>query len=167
MRKLWIIILAVFMLLSLIGCTDEGQIDNTLAFYYRNPAFSYDAQCSPLIAEQRDSTAFTSLEETLAAYLAGPVSENLKSPFPADLKLINIVREGDNLQLTLSDEIGNLTGLDLTFACCCIAKTCMELTDAVNIVISAETALLGGEKSITMNESNMNLLDSTQQPRSQ
>lgn len=167
MRKLWSVLLIFLLLLSFWGCTDGNQNQNTVAFYYRNPEFNYDAQCSPLTVEKRDSAVFSSPEETLAAYFAGPVSENLTNPFPAELKLILMAKDADTLYLTLSDEFADLDGLELTFACCCIAKTCMELTNTKNVVISAETSLLGGEKSITLNENNMNLLDSTQQSRNQ
>lgn len=167
MKKTWSYVLIFLLLLGLCGCSDGNQTHNTVAFYYRNPTFSYDAQCSALTAEQRDSTAFSSHEEILAAYFAGPLSENLVSPFPSGLELILMTKDANTLFLTLSDEIAELSGLELTFACCCIAKTCLELTDAENVVISAETGLLGGEKSITVNEDNMNLLDGTQQPRHQ
>ena len=167
MKKYWAILLIAAMLLCFSGCKESEDKQNTVAFYYRNPDFSYDAQCLPLIAEHRDSASFATLEETLSAYLSGPLTENYKNPFPAGLKILSIAEDANTLYLSFSDELAGLTGLELSLACCCIAKTCLELTDAKNIVISAETALLGGEKTITLNENNLNLLDSTQQSRDQ
>lgn len=163
MRRFIAMLLTCILLLSFSGCAEQGEESDALSFYYRAGEFSYDAQSSLLQAEYRDSSSFSSLEDALAAYLAGPQSENLRDPFPSGLSLISLRAEGDTLYLTLSDVLGSLTGLELTIALCCIAKTAMGLTDAENICISAQTVLLDGERTITLNEKNMNLLDMLRQ----
>ena len=65
----------------------------------------------------------------------------------------------NTLYVTVSKELAQLSGLELTLACSCLSMTCMELTGAENIVISAENSLLDGQKSITMNKDTLLLID--------
>lgn len=167
MKQVAVLLLTALLALSLVACNDSATVQNQVVFYYQNAELSYNATDSALASETRDGSTYNNLEETLLVYLAGPVESNHISPFPVGLQLVSLRRESNTLYLVFSDELSNLSGLKLTVACCCIAQTCLGLTDAENICISAETVLLGGERSITLNESNMNLLDSTQQAKSE
>ncbi len=163
MKQITFLLIALLLLLSLASCSNSATVENQVIFYYQHAQPKYDVTDSALAAEIQDGSAYSDLEEALLSYLAGPASSSHVSPFPAGVRLISLEQDANTLYLVFSDELSELSGLKLTIACCCIAQTCLGLTDAENICISAETGLLGGERSITLNESNMNLLDSTQQ----
>lgn len=165
MKKALLLLLCAGMLLCFFGCNNQETWEKPVRFYYLGTDFSYDAQCTAIQSETREGAEFATLEDTLAAYLKGPNSGNLTSPFPAGLRLISVRQEENTLHVTVTRHLANLSGLNLTIACCCIAKTCMELTDAENITIQAEDALLGSERTITLNAENMILLDNVQQPK--
>jgi hypothetical protein len=97
----------------------------------------------------------------LQLYLSGPQDSTLRSPFPAGLRIITVNRTGKTLYLTLSHDLANLSGLELTVACASLTKTCMALTGVSAVQIRAQGgALLDGAGYIYMDESNLLLLDS-------
>lgn len=167
MKKIALFLLTLMIILSISACKEAENAQNTVSFYYRAAQLDYSVSGSTIIAENRNADDFSSWEEALSVYLAGPVGTNATNPFPSNLRLVSATMDGNNLLLTFSDELGELSGLDLTIASCCIAKTAMALTDATSVSISAESALLGGEKMITLDEDAMSLLDVTQQGKSE
>ena len=166
MKEIMSLLLCMLTLFSIAGCKKTESYTNPVTFYYLGNDLSYDAQASAIQGETREGAGMVTLENMLTLYLQGPESEELSSPFPAGLVLISAVQEADTLHLTFSRQLGNLSGLNLTVACCCIARTCLDLTDAVNITIQAQDSLLGGERSLTFHAENMLLLDQVQQPQS-
>ena len=60
----------------------------------------------------------------------------------------------------LNDATARLTGLDLTIACACLTATVCDMTGVQMVTIKAETQLLDGNKSITMQRDHLLLLDS-------
>ena len=162
MKQFLTIFLAVLLLLPLFGCKQSDPGEDLVAFYYKARDIKYDPQFSPLEAEHHSKSDFTTWEQALKAYLAGPEDSNLVNPFPAGLTLISFQEDSGALALVLSNDLSALTGTELTIACCCIAKTCLEMTGAERISISAETELLDGERSITLDHETINLLDHTQ-----
>lgn len=162
MKKLMILLLAFLLLLPVAGCRKEPVYEEPLTFYYRKAIFDYEADCSAVETEIREGADYESLEETIAIYLAGPVNPELANPFPAELKLLSAQLKDGTLYLTFSDTLAEICGWDLTLCCCCITLTCLELTDASQVCIAAESATLNGEKNITMNRDCLILVDSTQ-----
>ena len=166
MKKIISVFLCILALFCMTGCKKTESYVQPVTFYYFHNDFSYDAHASAIQGEIREGAEMDSLEQTLTLYLQGPESEALSSPFPTGMVLISAVQEADTLLLTFTRQLGNLSGLDLTIACCCIARTCLELTDAVNITIQAQDALIGGERSLTFHADNILLLDQVQEPKS-
>lgn len=163
MRKLAALILLSLMLFNLAGCGKEQQYKQPISFYYKTANLSYDAVCSTITPEIREGADLQSTQDILNLYFAGPNSDSMVSPFPADLTLISCQLDEDTLYLIVSDELAALSGIDLTLACCCMTLTCLSVTDADTVCIQAETALLGGQKSITMDTDAFLLLDSSDQ----
>ena len=161
MKKLFLILLAALLLL-LSACRQSQPREDQIAFYYKASTMKYDPNYSPFQAEYRNSSDYETLEQALSAYFAGPLGAELDNPFPVGLSLISYREENGTLHLILDDSLAKLTGKELSIACCCIAKTCLGLTDAEKISISAENELLDGEKSITLSQDTMNLLDNSQ-----
>lgn len=162
MKKIFILILCIALCGCLPACKESVSYVQPVTFYYLSTNLSYDAQCNAIVGEVREGADFQTGFDTLAAFLDGPLGENLTNPFPAGLELVGIELFRDTLYLTFNDEISRLTGLDLTIACCCIAKTCFGLIEADSVSISAENALLDGEKAIVLRQEDILLLDTTE-----
>ena len=166
MKKVFLILLCLACFITLAGCKKEASYVEPIHFYYVSTEPSYEVQSTAIASEVREGKAVATLEDAFILYLQGPESEGLRSPFPAGLQLVSSETEGNTLILTFSWHLSKLSGLDLTIACCCIARTCMEFADVENVTIQASDSLLGGERSLTFHAENMLLLDQAQQPKS-
>ena len=161
MKRFLALMLTAASILSLCACSKAPSYERPVSFYYPVSEMQYDATGSAISPEVREGKDLTSLESTLELYLNGPQDSAYTDPFPQGLRIQDIDSIESTLYLTFSDELGKLSGMDLTVACCCITLTCLELTNASNIFIQAESVLLGGEKSITMNRDCLLLLDNS------
>ena len=163
MKKMTVFLLLTAILLSLMGCLEQKEpITTPVSFYYPRSEFTYGSTDSVTTAEVRDAALFSNDHfAILSAYLAGPKKEDLKSPFPTGTTLTQLSVANGTASIILSDHIAVLSGIDLTVACVCLTRTIMELTGAKRVEISAETKLLGGSKSITMDSSNVYLSESS------
>ena len=164
MKKLLLLILAATLLLG--GCYKEDPVENPVVFYYipQEPMVESDFHhdMSYIRSETRDGTNLgTSLPEILTAYLQGPSADSaLRSPFPTGTKLYNVNLTQETLYITMDGSFAELTDLDLTIACVCLTRTCMELTDAQTVQIAAKGALLDGAEYIRLDASSVELTDS-------
>lgn len=165
MKKTFLCILCIALLLSLIGCQKQPDFEQPVTFYYQTLNNSYEAESAAIQSETREGKDLVDLQQVFTNYLQGPASESLFSPFPAGLRLVSYEWRLNTLYLTFSDQLGDLTGLELTIACCCIALTCLDMTGASKVCISAENALLGGEKTVSFTPEEILLLDLVQQPK--
>ena len=98
----------------------------------------------------------------MALYLNGPTDNRLYSPFPKDLEIQSIQRDGSTLTITVNDSLAKLKGMKLTKACACLALTCLDLTDAETVSIQAATELLNNQKSIDLTRDSLVLLDTAE-----
>jgi hypothetical protein len=161
MKKWMIFVLAVIVALSSWGCTAQrDKLQDPVHFYYLPQAYRFGTEDSVLAFEQRDGVTFRENPEALLRnYLEGPRDTTLRSPFPTGTGLIRLEIEGDTAYVLLSQAFSQLTGYRLTLACACVASTCLDYFDCVNVCISAENSLLDGEKSITLNAKTLLLYD--------
>lgn len=158
MKRFVSIWLAVCFLLCLCSCA-EGGFQAPLRFYYPRAAYRYDGDNGVIHYEVQEGSSLPSLSDRLSTYLAGPVDPMLVSPFPEDVRLVNLTLDGSDLYLVLSDEFAQLTGLSLSIACVCLTRTCLELTDVQTVHICAETLALDGSSSLILTGQDMLLLD--------
>lgn len=159
MKKLFVIILSVLLLVGICGCEKETPQPEGIAFYYCVSELSFGIYDSTIAAEYRQGIAKDNWAAILDVYLQGPKAEGLRSPFPVGLKTVATTMEQNTAYITVTEELASLSGLELTLACASLAMTCLELTGAETIVISADGALLDGQKSITMDANTLLLLD--------
>lgn len=159
--------LCIALFLCLNACSSRQEdIINPVSFYYLQvqPAgqiFHGSAE-SVIAPEIREGHGFSDhLSMLLEQYLTGPVEENLQSPFPAGTTLIEWDADDDVLSITLSDQLAELTGVDLTLACACLSKTCFAYDDYSTVSIQAQNLLLDGKASITMEVNTLLMLDET------
>ena len=131
MMKKWIaILLASVLVFSLWGC-NSNQIQDPGNFYYRRIDAQYlgsEGIISPEIRELSDMGG--DFGKILADYFLGPASPELESPFPRDTKLVQWTRDNNTLSIQLNEAFTQLSGIELSVACGCIARTCFEMTDA-------------------------------------
>lgn len=158
--KKWLSFLLIFsLLLPTWGCGSDA-IKNPGNFYYRRIESQFEGTDGIIAPEIRDvGNLRGDIGAILQAYMSGPESDELESPFPRDTEILEWKMISSSLHINFSDSFSQLSGIDLTVACACIAKTCMELTDADTIRIRADGALLNGSTYIIMTEDNLNLVD--------
>ena len=158
--KKWISFALVLSLaLSVWGCGSDTFKDPG-NFYYRRIDSQFegtDGIIAPEIREMKDLRG--NIGKILQAYMEGPESSDLESPIPRDTTILEWKMIYSSLHINFSNQFAQLSGIDLTVACACIAKTCMELTDATTIRIRADGALLNGSTYIVMTEENLNVID--------
>lgn len=142
-RFLSILLIAV---LCLSGCAiGQEQFKDPVTFYYlrdysdldnRDTFFSEGA----IGSEFREASGHRNdLNYLLSIYLQGPLDENLRSPFPIGCRPIDIRQDDGTLYLVLSPVVTELSEMELTVACACLAKTCMELVPVDTVQIEAST----------------------------
>ena len=154
--------LILAMLVCAVGCHQESSEPEEIAFYYCVSQPDYSIGSTALAPEYRGGVPQDSLHQTLELYLSGPLSSDLQSPFPQDLKLVGVNQNGSTIQLTFSPELATLTGLDLTIACGCLTLTTLALTSAQQVEIRTVSGLLDGQRTITMDKNTLLLLDTAQ-----
>ena len=144
MKRFIPILMILALLLS--GCSSgQDESKDSVMFYYlqsRSEAETYDAFFSQgaIGAEKRDISGHRQdLNYLIALYLHGPMNDLLESPFPSDCRLNGIKTDADRLIISLDTELSGMSEIDITVAFACLAKTCMELTDAETVQIEAAT----------------------------
>ena len=74
----------------------------------------------------------------LEALLAGPTDPELASPFPDGTRLLGWTLEEGCLRLDLSEQYGDLTGIDLTVADCCLSLTLCQAEGVESVYVTVE-----------------------------
>lgn len=171
MKRFICLILALLLTLSCTACIKNQESDpNSAAFYYVRTAFyendpdtfPHGSVDSLFASESRDITGRADdLTYILHLYLKGPASPELTAPFQANLSLVDAAVAGDCVEVTLSDVLTTLSGIDLTVACACITLTCLELTGAGSVTIRTQLPTDEGGISVTMTADDLVLLDVT------
>lgn len=159
MKQFLSFILTLGLLFSMAACHQDAAEPQGAALYYRLAESDYSTGSAALSAEYRTDVPRDSLTQALKMYLNGPKSSDLQSPFPEGMKLIGAYQEGSTVYLTLSRELSDMTGLELTIACGCLTLTTLALTDAEQVQIQAVSGLLDGQGAITMDKNTLLLLD--------
>ena len=159
MKKLLSILLCLVLVLAMAGCT-QPQSPDSCQFYYRSAKPDYSSPTGILDFEVRDCSAFQDdFDLLLESYFAGPTGRGLESPFPRELQITRWEICGDTLILNLNSAFHSLSGIDLTVACCCIAKTFLELMPIEQVQLQFLRPDLSGHRSLTLNGDSMNFFD--------
>ncbi len=158
------IVLLLVISLVLCGCSSSRTEEETVAFYYPVLEMDYSIGASYLQAEIR-SKAVTGyvLTDILNLYLQGPLDRYIYSmPFQHNTKVHALAIENGVMQLTLTRGFATYTGLQLTIACACIAKTAMELTGVDSVRIKAYQSTLDGAQYIEMDRNSLLLIENAE-----
>lgn len=162
MKRFVCLILVIATIIGATACASSNP-EYPGNFYYRRPEIYYFGGSDGVVApEERDlADIHDDLDAMLVTYFAGPVSSDLESPFPRDTAPIDWNMNNTRLTINLNEEFSQLSGIDLTIACACIAKTFLELTEATSVCIRADGAMLNGSDSIVISENSLSLTDNS------
>lgn len=159
MRKFILSVLLLSLLLSMFGCGQHNEeIQEPVNFYYLADLTASD-EFDQVIVEEVTESAGLSNEELLAHYLTGPKSEGKVNPFPHGLSVVYLRKQSSRIVLILSTELLELSGLDLTLACACLASTVFELYGCQSLEIIVNGHLLDGKASIVISREDLVLYD--------
>ena len=167
MKRTLTFFLCLVMLATLCACTAQQQeFREPVSLYYLliQPAdhIHHGSEDSIISPEQREGYQIRDqISVLLETYLKGPATEFYESPFPVGTGLVSAELQGSTLTVTLTDAIAGMTGIELSLACACLSRTCIELWDLESVTIRAETMFLDGKAEITMTGENFLLTDDT------
>lgn len=143
MKKCLSILLVILTFVSLTACVDQ-EYEYPVDFYFLRGEDNilYSESDGVITYETREAGRGDDLKYLLDLYFKGPADETLVSPFPEGLHVVSVYSNEGILELKLSDHFSSLTGIELTLACACIAKTCLafETINAVNLKVNDENA---------------------------
>ena len=161
MKRIAAVALAMALILGLCGCARPNEEEGKwVTFYYcRGDMVSY-VPSSVITQELRQiSNEEWDLTEIMNLYLQGPRAPELKNVFPPECRIVSLTTEGDESEVCISKEIGQLEGIELTLACACFAKTLMEQNGTRTLRILGEGIQLAGEDFIEIHYADLVLED--------
>ena len=162
MKRFLAILLCLCLLLPLLGCqTEELQSPGT--FYYYRVETAYSGTDGVIAPEVRELSGIREdLGAILALYCQGPQSKDLEVPIPQGTPVPGYALEDGVLTLQFDTSFAALTGIELTVAAGCFARTFLPLTGAQTLVLTADGALLDGQSALTVTLGDLDLRDDSQ-----
>ena len=155
-KRYWILaaVLAVLVILPFLAPDQENT--DTVRFYYARKSYGFGEKSGTIGYEDRNvGRRSKDVTYLLALYLEGPLSPDLKIPFPGNnIDQVQTMELEDGVAtITLADLGVGMTDSQFCLSCAALSKTCIQLTDAVTVKISS------GERSVTMDLHNILLFD--------
>ena len=137
MRRWFIMLLAFSMLAGAAGCarTQEEEPEGYVLYF----TVSGEQEYGPALGTQPyvwgDEPA--SVDTLLEALLAGPTREELSTPFPRGVSVLNweLDEESGTLSITMSEQYSGLGDISLTLADYCIVLTLCQLDGVEGVEI--------------------------------
>lgn len=138
------------------------ELQQPFRFYYRtSDGEEGTVNQEPMDYELREIAGHEAdYQWILEQYFKGPESGNLSAPFQKSTRLISVRLIDAQMRLMVSDDFSELSGIDMTLACACIARTCLGFEGVESVSISAAGASLGGKSAVVMHEDDIILKDS-------
>ena len=163
MRRKIALVLILALVLSLLGCSEKEDIEVPASFYYCASTVAYDSPNGVIASEVRETKSVCEdLTALLNLYLQGPLNADYRNPFPEGTVIEAMEWENSALILTVSAQFSQLTGLELTLASACLAKTALSQTGQRTVRIQCESNPLDGNPSITLSADSLLLVDITE-----
>ena len=157
MKRLTALFLCICMILC--GCT-QPQFRSPGTFYYQRTEPTYTDDNGVIAPEQRElGSVEGDLEAIVALYCAGPLADGLENPLPPGTALLGYTIYDHVLTLRFNKNLAELTGVDLTVAAGCLARTFLPMTGSEVLILTANGELLGSNPSMTLTLQDLSLRD--------
>ena len=159
MKRLTAIILILTLTAGLFGCqTQELRSPSSFYYYRSDPKFAgTDGVICP---EQRELAGIEEdLDAILELYFQGPTSRELENLIPASCPVPQWNLSDDTLHLHFTEELADLSGVELTLVSACLTRTFLNLTGCSTLILTAEGRRLNGETSLALTLEALNLRD--------
>ena len=137
MKKL--ILLLLFPLLLLCGCSEDEVKEGGTAFWYLRNNYQYGTQASMFDAAHVNTDGLN-IPDTLALYLKGSSDQDLKSPFPDGTTLVAYKEDNDTVTVTLNMAFADGSPAQVSCSAICLIKTLSGITDCSTLLICLENA---------------------------
>lgn len=155
--KRWPIPLLLLLFLALTACAASYSTDSSqqLQLFFA----STETHGPAISGEPYTGPADPSAEDLLKSLLAGPSSDQLRSPFPSGLSLRKTALEEGHLIVDFSEPYGGLTDISLTLADYCVVLTVCQLDgiDSVEITVSGRSMTYRSHQVLTPEEVMLNV----------
>lgn len=159
MKKLICIILCICLAAPLCAC-GEPELRSPGTFYYYRAETEFSGTDGVLAPEAHELHGIENdLTAILALYCEGPDSAYLENPLPSGCAAPRFTLEENVLTLHFEQDFAALTGVELTVAAGCLARTFLPLTGAEQLILTADGTLLGGETAMALTLSDLGLRD--------
>ena len=146
-------------MLLLTGCA-APMLQSPGAFYYPRADAAYSGSSGIIASEQRELLGiWEELDQVLALYLEGPVRSDLERPLPPGAELLEYTIFETVLTLRFNQALAELSGIELTVAAGCLARTFLPLTGTQTLILTADGALLNGNTSLSLTLEDLYLRD--------
>lgn len=164
MKKILVAFTIISILLTAVGCgTNNDKGSDEILFYYCRQEIGFHTSDSVITAETRSAREIgTDADGIIREFLSGPKTAGLSMPFPNNVTLIQTNTTADTLHITLSKECADMTELDLTLSCACLAKTLFPCINADKIAITAENGFTNSDKELVFTRESVLTEDMTQ-----
>ena len=164
MRKLCLLVCCALLMQMLCSCAPKKEeFIEPVNFYYANSNISYNSPMGVIQPEVHEGSGFyDNLLSFLGAYLQGPTSSELKRLIPTDIYIVSCRVESDCVNLVMSSQFSNLSGIKLTAACSALLMTIHDYTGMEALKISAKDAHLDDKSEIILRMDDLVLIDSVE-----
>ncbi len=165
MKKLIITVLCVALSLGASGCTaysNYGSPKDPVSFYYCTQSSDHSESRTIIDVEPREALGHKDDPTYLLnLYLAGPISYQFASPFPAGVSLQELTINNGVAEITLSNQITQLSDYNITLALACLVLTADSILNVESVTIRAADALIYDSPSVTLSPEDFAFLTET------
>ena len=162
MRKIVLILTCVTLVLCLLcACSAKKQeFEDPVSFYFAKKEISYNSSTGVLYPEIREGKTFhNNLIACLRAYMLGPDSTELQRLIPSDVYLVSCEQEEDVVNLVMSNQFSQLSGIELSTACSALLLTIHDYTGATTMNLSVKDGLVDGKDVFALSMDDIVLID--------
>lgn len=167
MKRVIALLSSLALLLALCACTSDSEpvtADGGYMLWYAVERGSNRSDSAAVYREMREWASTPSAYGLMETLLRGPQSEDLYSPFPSGVSIRFLITERETIWVNLSEEYGNLSGIDLTLADYCIALTLCQLPGIENVRITVEGETIHNRNRQTLREGDVLLSGIEEEP---
>ncbi len=163
MKNCCVALSALALLFSLCACSSGGGESGGLRLYF--PARSGTEGLRTQAVGSEDYHGRANVDSMMEGLLSGPSEEGLSSLVDEEVWLLGWTLSGGTLQVDMSAAYGDLAGVDLTLADCCITLTLSQLEGVERVYITAGGSEVAHRASQVFTPEDMIFTGAEEEPR--